>query len=80
MSQNDTANRAIRKPMENTNVPQDGSKSYPLPRVMMIDEIDSFECGFTREQALAEIAAETEQWRELIDSLKGEPWEGQADG
>ena len=49
-------------------------RSYPLPRVMMLDEIDSFDFGLTEEQARAEIAAETERWRKLIDPSMGETW------
>mgnify|MGYP003347540040 CR=1 FL=1 len=30
--------------------------------------------GLTEEQARAEIAAETERWRKLIDPSIGEPW------
>jgi hypothetical protein len=56
-----------------------GFRSYPLPRVMMLDEIDSFDCGLTEEQARAEIAAEKERWRKLIDPSLGVPWEEQAD-
>ena len=49
-------------------------RSYPLPSVMMLDEIDSFDFGLTEEQARAEIAAETERWRKLIDPSMGETW------
>jgi hypothetical protein len=57
-----------------------GFKSFPLPRVMMLDEIDSFDLlKFTEEQARAEIAARTERWRKLINPLMGKPWEEQAD-
>ena len=56
-----------------------GFRSYPLPRVMVFDEIDRFDSGLTEDQARAEIAAETERWRKLTDLLIGKPWEEQAD-
>ena len=46
---------------------------------LLLDEVDSFNCGLTEEQARAEIAVETERWRKLIDPSMGEPWEEQAD-
>ena len=46
---------------------------------LLWDEVDSFNCGLTEEQARAEIAAETERWRKLIDPSVGEPWEAKAD-
>lgn len=46
---------------------------------LLYDEVDSFNCGLTEEQARAEIAAETERWRKLIDPSMGEQWEEQAD-
>jgi hypothetical protein len=46
---------------------------------MMLDEIDSLDFGLTEDQARAEIAAETERWKKLIDPSMGEPWEKQAD-
>lgn len=52
--------------------------SCPLTTLLW-DEVDSFNCGLTEDQARAEIAAETERWRKLIDPSTGEPWEEQAD-
>ena len=57
----------------------DRSKWATLLFGCILDEADSFNCGLTEEQARAEIAAETERWRKLIDSLMGDPWEEQAD-
>ena len=47
--------------------------------VVLEDEAFAMDWELSEEAAKAEIAAETERWRKLIDPSMGEPWEEKAD-
>ena len=47
----------------------------PLPKLMMLDEVDSINFNLTEKQARAEIVAETARFQALTSPSLGQPWE-----